>query len=128
MDYSLAKLFEALIKQNASDLHLAAGSPPRLRKDGQVVSLDLPPLSPNDCLDLCYSVLTEAQKKYFEQNKEIDLSFSVKQLARFRANIFMESGNIAGAFRLVPYKIFSLEELNTPKVLKNSVNFQEAWF
>ncbi|MFW7378099.1 MAG: type IV pilus twitching motility protein PilT [Oligoflexus sp.] len=118
MNFTLPQLFKSLIDQGASDLHLAVGSPPRLRIDGQIVPLNLPPLTPQDSMQLCYSVLTEAQKKIFEQNKEIDLSFSVKNLARFRANIYFESNHVAGAFRLVPFKIYSLEELGVPKVVE----------
>ena len=118
MNYSLPQLFKALIDQGASDLHIAAGSPPRLRIDGQVVPLKLPPLSPQESMKLCYSVLTEAQKKIFEQQKEIDLSFSVQNLARFRANIYMESQTIAGAFRLIPFRIHNLNELGLPPVIE----------
>jgi twitching motility protein PilT len=119
MNYTLAQLFKTLLDQGASDLHLAVGSPPRLRIDGQIAPLNLPPLTPQEAMHLCYSVLTEAQKKTFEQTKEIDLSFSVRNLARFRANIYYESNHIAGAFRLVPFKIHSLKELGVPKVLEN---------
>lgn len=117
MDYTLAQLFKTLMDQGASDLHIAPGTPPRLRIDGNLVPLDLPVLTGQESQQLCYSVMTETQKKTFEQNKEIDLAFSVKGLARFRANIFYDSANVAGAFRLIPYQIRSIRDLGLPPVI-----------
>ena len=126
MDYTLQQLFQTLIDQGASDLHLAAGTPPRLRIDGSIVPLNLPPLTITDAQQLCYSVLTEAQKKKFESEKELDFSFSVKNLSRFRANVYYESNSIAAAFRVVPYKIFSLEELGLPRIIQKLCSFQRG--
>lgn len=117
MEYTLTQLFKTLVDQKASDLHICVGSPPRLRIDGHIVPLNLPALQPKETIELCYSVLNETQKKQFEQDKEIDLAFSVKNLARFRANIFYDSGNVAAAFRVIPSQIKSLKELNMPPVL-----------
>ncbi|SME89176.1 type IV pilus twitching motility protein PilT [Pseudobacteriovorax antillogorgiicola] len=119
MEYTLPQLFKTLLDQGASDLHISAGSPPRLRIDGQIVPLNLPPLTPNESAELCYSVLAESQKKDFEREREIDLSFSVRNLARFRANIYYESSAVAGAFRVIPFKVFTLQELGVPRVLEN---------
>jgi twitching motility protein PilT len=77
----------------------------------------MPPLSPAETKQLCYSVLTDSQKHRFEENNELDLSFSVQKLSRFRANIFIQRGNISGAFRAIPYKIPTFEELALPKVV-----------
>jgi twitching motility protein PilT len=77
----------------------------------------MPPLSPPETKQLCYSVLTDAQKHRFEENNELDLSFSVQKLSRFRANIFIQRGNISGAFRAIPYKIPTFEELGLPKIV-----------
>ncbi|MFY7930075.1 MAG: type IV pilus twitching motility protein PilT [Oligoflexus sp.] len=118
MDYSMPQLFRALIQQGASDLHISAGSPPRLRINGQVVPLNLAPLSPNETMELCYSVLTEAQKKQFELRKELDLSFSIPNIARFRANIYFQQGHVSGSFRVIAHKIVSLDELGVPPILK----------
>lgn len=118
MDYTLTQLFKTLIEQKASDLHISAGSPPRLRIDGQIIPLNLPPLSANESQDICYGVLTENQKKVLELNKEIDLAFAVKGLCRFRANIYWESGTVAGAFRSIPNKIYSFQELNLPPIFE----------
>jgi twitching motility protein PilT len=78
----------------------------------------MPPLSPPDTKQLCYSVLTDSQKHHFEEDNELDLSFSVQKLSRFRANIFIQRGNVAGAFRAIPYKIPTFEELGLPKIVR----------
>ena len=74
----------------------------------------MPPLSPPETKQLCYSVLTDAQKHRFEETNELDLSFGVQKLSRFRANIFMQRGAVAGAFRAIPFKIMTFEELGLP--------------
>jgi len=114
---TLHQLLKTMIEKGASDLHITTGSAPLLRIDGSIVPLKLPPLSPIDTKQLCYSVLTEEQKVHFEKNNELDLSFGVKNLSRFRANIFMQRGAIAGAFRAIPFKISSFEELGLPPVI-----------
>lgn len=119
MNYTLPQLLKALIDQGGSDLHIATDSPPRLRIDGQLLPLDLPGLTSVDAKQLCYSVLTEEQKREFETNKELDLAFSVKNLARFRANIYHQKGHVNGAFRVIPFKIYSLDELALPPILKD---------
>lgn len=122
LNYTLPQLLKALLDQGASDLHLAVDSPPRLRIDGKLFELQLPALQAADAKQLCYSVLTEEQKREFEQNREIDLAFSVKNLARFRANIYLERGHVAGAFRLIPFKIHSLSDLGMPKIIETLCN------
>lgn len=106
-----------MIEKGASDLHITTGSPPQLRIDGSLVPLKMEPLGPADTKRLCYSILTEEQKIKFEKENELDLSFGVKNLARFRANIFVQRGATAGAFRAIPFKILSLEELGLPKIV-----------
>ncbi len=107
-----------MIEKGASDLHITTGTPPQLRIDGKLVPLDMQPLSPVDTKQLCYSVLTDAQKHKFEEENELDLSFGIKGLSRFRANIFMQRGAVAGAFRQIPYKILSFEEIGLPPVVE----------
>ncbi|GAB4257012.1 MAG: type IV pilus twitching motility protein PilT [Deferrisomatales bacterium] len=114
---SLHQLLKTMIERGASDLHITTGSPPQLRIDGRLMPLDLPALTPAEAKRLCYSVLTEAQKHRFEEENELDLSFGVKDLSRFRANIFMQRGAVAGAFRAIPFKVFSFEELGLPPVV-----------
>src|SRR5262249_18407870 len=104
----------AMIEKGASDLHIATGSPPLLRVDGSVVPLKLPPLGPVETKQLAYSVLTEEQRRIFEAEKELDLSFGVKGLSRYRANLFMQRGAVSAAFRAIPFKILTFEELGLP--------------
>ncbi len=119
---SLHQLLKTMIERGSSDLHITTGSAPQVRIDGRLVPLDLPALGPAECKRLCYSVLTEAQKHRFEEENELDLSFGVKDLSRFRANIFMQRGSVAGAFRSIPFKIFSFEELGLPPVTNEISN------
>lgn len=114
----MPQLLKALVQQGGSDLHITAGSPPRIRVDGHVVPLNLPPMTPQKTLELCYSVLTEAQKKTFEQKKELDLSFSLPNVSRFRANIYFQQGHVSGAFRTVAHRVLTLDELGSPPILK----------
>jgi twitching motility protein PilT len=111
------QLLKAMIEKGASDLHITTGTAPQLRIDGKLHPLRMPPLSPPETKQLCYSVLTDSQKHRFEELSELDLSFSVQKLSRFRANIFIQRGNVAGAFRAIPFKIKTFEELNLPKVV-----------
>jgi len=114
---SIHQLLKTMVDAGGSDLHITTGTPPQLRIDGQMVPLKLAPLQPADTKQLCYSILTDAQKRKFEEENELDLSFGVKGLARFRGNIYMQRGALAGAFRLIPYKFLSFEELGLPEVV-----------
>src|SRR6185436_20142665 len=115
---NLHQLLKAMMDKGASDLHITVGSPPCLRIDGQLVPLRLEPLSPVDTKQLCYSILTDAQKLKFEEEQEIDLSFGVKNLARASSNVFMQRGAVAGAFRMIPFKIVPMLELGLPPVIE----------
>ena len=111
---NLHQLLKAMIEKGASDLHLTTGAPPQLRIDGGLVPLKTPPLTPVETKQLCYSILTDAQKHKFEEEKELDLSFGVKNLSRFRANVYLQRGAVSGAFRTIPFKIMSFGELGLP--------------
>ena len=115
---SMHVLLKTMVEQGASDLHLTTGSPPQLRIDGHMTPLKLPPMQSAETKQLCYSILTDAQKRKFEEENELDLSFGVKGLARFRGNIFIQRGALAGVFRLIPYKVMSFEDLGLPLVVK----------
>jgi twitching motility protein PilT len=119
---NLQQLLKAMVEQGASDLHITTGTPPQLRIDGVLVPLRVNPLSPVDTKQLCYSVLTDTQKLHFEEDHELDLSFGVRGLSRFRANLFMQRGAVAGAFRTVPFKILSFAELGLPPVIEELCN------
>ena len=118
---TLYDLLRMIIEKNASDLHITTGSPPRLRIDGKLEQLDHPPLTPADTKALCYSILTDAQKHKYEENNELDLSFGVKGLSRFRGNIFMQRGAVAGAFRTIPFEIRGFKDLGLPEIVNDLV-------
>ena len=119
---NMHQLLKAMIEKGASDLHLTTGTPPQLRIDGKLHALKMPPLAPQDTKQLCYSVLTDAQKHRFEESNELDLSFSVQRLSRFRGNIFVQRGNVSGAFRAIPFKILTFEQLNLPPIVAELAN------
>src|SRR5215210_9223520 len=114
---NLHQLLKAMVEKGASDLHITTGSPPQLRIDGELVPLKTAPMTPVETKQLCYSILTDAQKHKFEEENELDLSFGVKGLSRFRSNIFMQRGAVAGAFRTIPFKILTFQELGLPPVV-----------
>jgi twitching motility protein PilT len=115
---NLHQLLKDLIDKGGSDLHITTNSPPQVRVDGKLEPMTMPALTPVETKQLCYSVLTEAQKHKFEEENELDLSFGVKGLSRFRGNIFIQRGAVAGVFRVIPYKILTFEELGLPPVVK----------
>src|SRR5260370_236641 len=102
---SLQQLLKVMIDKGASDMHITTGAPPLLRVDGSVLPLSLPALGPIETKHLCYSILTEDQKIAFEKTNELDFSFGVKNLSRFRAKLFVQRGALARAFRSIPLKI-----------------------
>ncbi len=114
---NLHQLLKTMIEKGASDMHITTGSPPLLRIDGSIVPLKLPPMGPVETKQLCFSVLTEEQRAHFEKHSDLDLSFGVKGLSRFRGNIYMQRGAVAGAFRTIPFKILSFDELGLPPVI-----------
>lgn len=116
---SLHDFLKEMVERGASDLHVTPGVPPMIRLRGELLPLDYPPLKPQETRQLCYSILTDAQKHRFEENQELDLSFGVRGLSRFRANIFMQRGALAGAFRLIPYQIRSFQDLGLPPVVND---------
>ncbi len=114
-------LLKTMVEKGASDLHITTGSPPRLRIDGKLIPLDNPALTPVETKALCYSILTDSQKHKFEENNELDLSFGVKGLSRFRGNIFMQRGAVAGAFRTIPFEIRTFIDLGLPEIVNDLV-------
>jgi twitching motility protein PilT len=118
---NLYELLRMMIERGASDLHVTTGSPPRMRIDGNLLPIDHPPLTPADTKALCYSILTDAQKHKYEENNELDLSFAIRGVSRFRANIFMQRGAVAAAFRTIPFEIRGFKELGLPDILNEVV-------
>src|SRR5262245_49886471 len=99
--FTIHQLLKVMIDRGASDLHVTTGSPPQLRIDGSLVPLKTPPLDPVETKQLCYAILTEDQTVRFEKSNELDLSFGVRGLSRFRANLFVQRGAVGGAFRAI---------------------------
>lgn len=112
------QLLKDLVERGGSDLHITTNTSPQIRIDGQLTPMDIPPLTPIETKQLCYSILTDSQKHKFEEENELDLSFGVKGLSRFRGNIFVQRGAVAGVFRVIPYKILTFDELGLPPVVK----------
>ncbi len=117
MTLNLRSLLEEMLSREASDLHLSAGERPKIRVDGEIVDTTTDQvLSPKDTLSLAYSVLTETQKKRFEQDDELDFSFGIQNLARFRGNVFKQRGCVSVAIRMIPFNVKSFEELKLPPI------------
>jgi twitching motility protein PilT len=114
---TLPELLKTTVDLNGSDLHLTTATPPQVRVHGKLERLEFPDLSPADTKQLAYSVLTDAQKKRFEETLELDFSFGIKGMARFRCNMFNQRGAVAAVYRLIPERIRTFEELGLPKVL-----------
>src|SRR5215207_7125843 len=114
---TLPELLKTLVDHNGSDLHLTTNTPPQIRVHGKLQTLDLPPLGPVETKALAYSVLTDAQKKRFEEALELDFSFGIKGMARFRCNVFNQRGAAAAVYRVIPEKIKPFSELGLPAIL-----------
>lgn len=114
---NLHEMLKEMFDRGASDLHLTVGVPPMLRVHGRISPFGDVPLSPAETKSLAYSVLTDAQKRQFEEEKELDLSFGIKDLSRFRANLYNQRGAVGMAIRAIPYAIRPFEELGLPKIV-----------
>ena len=117
MALSLSDLLKRMLEMSGSDLHITTNSPPQVRVHGHLVPLDLPQLSPAETKQLAYSVMTDSQKHRFEENLELDFSFGLKGLARFRAHCFNQRGATAAVFRVIPFEIKSFNQLGLPAVV-----------
>ena len=118
MTVNLRALLEEMIEKEASDLHITAGERPKLRVDGDMTDSSAPEiLTAKDTLQLAYSVLTENQKKRFETEDELDFSFGIQNLARFRGNVFKQRGCVAMVIRMIPFNVRTFQELGLPAVI-----------
>src|SRR5213593_4158939 len=116
---SLSELLHKLSDLAGSDLHITTGTPPLVRVHGEIRPLDgYRPLTSSETKQLAYSVLTDNQKHRFEENLELDFSFGVKGLSRFRANVFNQRGAVAAAFRTIPWEIRSFKDLGLPDIVQ----------
>ena len=111
----LKQLLETLVERGGSDLHITAGSPPRIRLHGQLIDTEYEPLSPDDTKSIVYGVLSTDQIARFEKNLELDLSFGIPEVGRFRTNVFIQRGAVAGVLRVVPEKIRGFEDIGMPR-------------
>jgi len=117
MPPTLPELLKMTVDLQGSDLHLATNSPPQVRVHGKLHRLDMPDLTPTETKALAYSVMTDAQKKRFEESLELDFSFGIRGIARFRSNVFNQRGAVGAVYRLIPEKIKGFSELALPAVL-----------
>ncbi len=118
MALSIQSLLQEMVQKNGTDLHITTQAPPTIRVHGKLQPLAYPPLTPAETKQIIYAILTDAQKHRFEEDLELDFSFGIKGIARFRANVFMQRGAVAGAFRLIPYEIRGFKELGLPPVVE----------
>ena len=118
MSFNLRSLLEEMLEKEASDLHITAGERPKLRVDGDITdSAVTDVMTPKDTLHLAYSVLTENQKKRFETEDELDFSFGIQNLARFRGNVFKQRGCVSMVIRMIPFNVRTFQELGLPPVM-----------
>lgn len=117
MALPLPQLLKIMVDEGGTDLHITTNSPPVIRVHGELRRIEHPPLSPAETKQIIYSILNDTQKYKFEEQWELDFSFGIKGIARFRANVFMQRGAVAGAFRRIPYEIWSFEKLGLPPVV-----------
>ncbi|KMQ49717.1 Twitching motility protein PilT [Chitinispirillum alkaliphilum] len=114
---TMNEMLKKMLDMNASDIHLTTNSTPLYRIDGRLKPMSTEKLTPDDVLRLAYSIMNETQRKQFEQQKEVDFSFGVQNLARFRANVYLQRGCCTCAIRQIPYLIKSIEELGLPPIV-----------
>ena len=126
VDYTLLQLLKTVSVHKASDLHLVADKEPTIRLDGAMQPLDLSSLSPNDIRSLCYSVITDSQKKKFEETKELDFAFAIPNVGRFGGNYYLERGNVAAAFRIIPQHIPTIYDLNFPQIIEDLIKNEKG--
>ena len=117
MPPTLPELLKMTVDLQGSDLHLATNTPPQVRVHGKLQRLDMPDLTPTETKALAYSVMTDAQKKRFEESLELDFSFGIRGIARFRSNVFNQRGAVGAVYRLIPEQIKSFKDLGLPAVL-----------
>jgi len=117
----MINLLQTMLLEKSSDLHISAGAPPCFRVNGAIVRSKIPALNPDQTRELCYSMLNEQQIKEFEKNKEIDFSFSVKEVARIRANFFLQRGSVAGVFRKINNRIPRVHDLGFNRYVLSNI-------
>ena len=123
---TLRQLLEDMVGKRASDLHLTAGVPPEYRIDGSIQPTEHEVLTPETTAQLAYSVMSDEQRKKFETTKELDFSFGIKGLSRFRSNVYLQRGVVSMAIRQIPYEILPMEKLGLPPIVREFTNRQKG--
>ncbi|MDP2155876.1 MAG: ATPase, T2SS/T4P/T4SS family, partial [Sulfuricella sp.] len=118
----ISDLLAFSVKNKASDLHLSSGLPPMIRVHGDIRRINVPVLEHKDVHGMVYDIMNDGQRKFYEENLEVDFSFEIPNLARFRVNAFVQNRGAAAVFRTIPSKVLTLEELNAPKIFKEIAN------
>ena len=116
---NIRTILERTLQNLASDLHIKSGTPPTIRVDGKLIPLDEAEPTSQDIDEIVEHILTPKQRKYFEENNEIDFAFSIPGVSRFRANFFRQRGTVAMAFRQIPFGVPNLAQLNLPRVISD---------
>lgn len=122
----ITELLGFTVKNNSSDLHLSAGLPPMIRVDGDLRKINVPALEHKEVLKIVYDIMNDRQRKEYEENLEVDFSFEIADLARFRVNAFNQSRGAAAVFRNIPSKILSMDDLKLPPVFVEMANYPKG--
>ena len=112
----VSELLAFTVKNGASDLHVSSGEPPMIRIHGDMTRIKMPELAERDVQDMVYDIMNDTQRKLFEEHLELDFSFSLGDIARFRVNVFKQNRGMAAAFRVIPSEVFTLEQLKCPDI------------
>lgn len=123
---TLDKILRTVVEYGASDLHIVSQSEPQIRISGKLSALDLPKLSDSDTQALCYSILSDSQKKSFEEKKELDFVFNMQGVGRFRSNYYIQRSSVAASFRIIPQDVPSLDDLNAPSIFKELIKREKG--
>jgi len=124
--FDIKKLLQSVVTHGASDLHLVSRSEPQIRLDGALKAVNLPKLTGNDIEEMCYSLITEKQKKHFEEHGELDFALFLPNIGRFRANYYRALGDVGAAFRTIPIDVPSLDDLGAPQSYKKLIKREKG--
>ncbi len=125
-DFNIKKLLQSVVSHGASDLHLISRSEPQIRLSGSLKPVNLPILTGDDIEDMCYSLITEKEKQYFEEHNELDFAMLLPGIGRFRANYYRTIGDMAAAFRTIPIVVPSLDDLGAPDIYKKLIKREKG--
>ena len=115
----VSELLAFTVKNNASDLHISSGEPPLIRIHGDMTRIKMPPLQAREVQSMLYDIMNDTQRKAFEEHLELDFSFSLGDIARFRVNVFSQNRGISAAFRVIPNEVFTIDQLKSPAIFKD---------